>query len=31
LSLDAIVSVGLMTAFREPGPFRLELRSIEAI
>lgn len=28
--IDALVSIGWMTAFREPGPFRLEVRRIEA-
>jgi len=30
LEIGAIMSLGLMTGFREPGPFRLELRGIEA-
>ncbi len=30
LDIRSIASVGLMTAFRDPGPFRLEVRSIEA-
>lgn len=30
LRIDALVSLGWMTAFREPGPFRLEVRRIEA-
>ena len=31
LDISSIASAGLMTAFRDPGPFRLEVRSIEAV